>query len=224
MPTPWPGTPTKFHICIFATAVFLPMPHQLTHIAVPGKPETVCTLEQLIDKAAFELNIDRTELRRINFVMPQDLPYSMLNGHTIDSGDFESLLDRALELSNWDSFPARRKQASRQSKLRGIGLGMYMHSTGGAVSEVCQVKLDPNGSVIVYSGTQSGGQGHASALAGLVADAMEISASMVTVIQGDTDEFARRRRYGWIFSGRDCRNHSSACSKKNDREHSTQCC
>lgn len=153
-----------------------------------GKPETVCTLEQLIDKAAFELNIDRTELRRINFVLPRDLPYSMLNGHTIDSGDFESLLDRALELSKWDSFPERRKQASRQKKLRGIGLGMYMHSTGGAVSEVCQVKLDPNGSVIVYSGTQSGGQGHASALAGLVADAMEISASMVTVIQGDTDE------------------------------------
>ena len=151
-----------------------------------GKPETVCTLEQLIDKAAFELNIDRTELRRINFVLPQDLPYSMLNGHTIDSGDFESLLDRALELSKWDAFPERRKQASRQEKLRGIGLGMYMHSTGGAVSEVCQVKLDPNGSVIVYSGTQSGGQGHASALAGLVADAMEISASMVTVIQGDT--------------------------------------
>lgn len=153
-----------------------------------GKPETVCTLEQLIDKAAFEQNIDRTELRRINFVKPRDLPYTMLNGHTIDSGDFESLLDRALARSDWNGFPKRRSRAGQQGKLRGMGLGMYMHSTGGSTEETCQVRLAADGSVIVLSGTQSGGQGHAAALAALVADTMEISAAQVAVIQGDTEE------------------------------------
>ncbi len=151
-----------------------------------GKPETVCTLEQLIDKAAFELEVDRLELRRRNFIQPDDLPYSMLNGQTVDSGDFEALLDRAVELSDWAEFPARRKKASQAGQPRGIGLGMYMHATGGSVSEACQVKLAPDGTVQVFTGTQAGGQGHETALAGLVADVMEIDASKVEVIQGDT--------------------------------------
>lgn len=153
-----------------------------------GKPETVCTLEQLIDKAAFQLKIDRLELRKRNFVQPEDLPYSMLNGQTIDSGNFELLLERAVERSDWSGFPGRRKLARQMGLLRGIGLGMYMHSTGGSVSEVCQVKLKPGGNVQVLTGTQAGGQGHATTLAALVADVMEIDRSKINVIQGDTAE------------------------------------
>ena len=154
-----------------------------------GKPETVCTLEQLLDKAAFELKIDRLELRRRNFVQTEDLPYDMLNGQTIDSGNFEALLDRAVELSEWNSFPDRRKNATQAGYLRGIGLGMYMHSTGGSISEACRVKLVADGMIHVFTGTQSGGQGHATTLAGLVADVMEIDPSKVKVIQGDTGQY-----------------------------------
>ncbi len=154
-----------------------------------GKPETVCTLEQLIDKAAFELNIDRLELRKRNFVQPENLPYSMLNGQTIDSGNFTMLLNRVVEQSDWNDFPRRRRLAEQSGLLRGIGLGMYMHSTGGSVSEACQVKLIAGGGVQVLTGTQAGGQGHATTLAALVADVMEIDPSRIKVIQGDTAEY-----------------------------------
>ena len=154
-----------------------------------GKPETVCTLEQLIDKAAFELNIDRLELRRRNFVQLDDLPYSMLNGQMIDSGDFNALLDRAIECSNWNSFSKRRKAAAQKGLRRGIGLGMYMHSTGGSVSEACQVELKAGGKIRILTGTQAGGQGHATTLAALAGDVLDIDPSQITVVQGDTAEY-----------------------------------
>ncbi len=155
-----------------------------------GKPETVCTLEQLLDKAAFELGVDRLELRRKNLVRSQELPYLMLNGQTIDSGDFSALLERAAELSDWHHFPERRKAAQRRGFLRGIGLGMYMHSTGGSISEVSEVRLARSGKVDVYTGTQTGGQGHATTLAGLVAGELEIESVKVRVIQGNTEKIA----------------------------------
>ncbi len=155
-----------------------------------GKPETVCTLEQLLDKAAFEMKVDRLELRRKNLVRPADLPYRMLNGQTIDSGHFEALMDRAIELSAWHDFPARRMAAEKTGRLRGIGLGMYMHSTGGSVAETCRVELAAGGLIRVFTGTQTGGQGHATALATLVAEVMEISPAKVEVTQGDTAKHA----------------------------------
>ena len=152
-----------------------------------GKPETVCTLEQLIDKAAFDLGIDRIQLRRINLVQPNELPYTMANGHTIDSGDFEALLDRVVEISDWNGFADRRHQAYNQGLTRGIGLGMYMHSTSGSTAETCKVKINSEGAVEVFTGTQASGQGHLTSLATIVAKALGIDANEVTVIQGDTN-------------------------------------
>ncbi len=155
-----------------------------------GKPEMVATVEQLIDKAAHDTGIDRVELRRRNLVRPDELPYPMPNGQVIDSGDFPGLLDRALQLADWNGFPKRRREAERHGLLRGIGLGMYMHSTGGSKAERAEVRLCRDGSVLAVTGTQSGGQGHATTLASLVAEVLEIDASRVEVIQGDTDAIA----------------------------------
>ncbi len=152
-----------------------------------GKPETICTLEQLIDKAAFDLGIDRIQLRRINLVQPNELPYAMANGHTIDSGDFEALLDRAMEISDWNGFANRQRQARNQGLTRGIGLGMYMHSTSGSTAETCKVKINSEGTIEVLTGTQASGQGHLTSLTTIVAQALGIDANDVTVIQGDTD-------------------------------------
>ena len=152
-----------------------------------GKPETVCTLEQLIDKAAIELGNDRIELRRKNFVQPEQLPYSMPNGHVIDSGEFETILDLALEQSQWSKFSERRQESLNQGRLRGIGLGMYMHSTGGSPTEVCEVQLRDDGSILVLTGTQSGGQGHFTTLAAIAAEVLQIDYSRVSILQGDTD-------------------------------------
>ena len=153
-----------------------------------GKPEMVSTVEQLIDKAAFELGMDRIELRRRNFVRPEDLPYSMPNGHVIDSGDFGALLDLALKQSRWHEFSSRRDESARHGLLRGIGLGMYMHSTGGSKDETCEVRLRRNGTVRLTTGTQSGGQGHQTTLASVVAEVLQINHSRVDVLQGDTAE------------------------------------
>ena len=153
-----------------------------------GKPEMVSTVEQLIDKAAFELGMDRIELRRRNFVRPEDLPYSMPNGHVIDSGDFGALLDLALKQSKWYEFAGRRDVSARHGLLRGIGLGMYMHSTGGSKDETCVVGLRRDGTVQLTTGTQSGGQGHQTTLASVVAEVLQIDHSRVEVLQGDTAE------------------------------------
>ncbi len=153
-----------------------------------GKPEMVCTVEQLIDKAALELGMDRVDLRRKNIVQPEDLPYSMRNGQVIDSGDFGALLDFALERSDWRNSYQRRKEASQLGMLRGIGLGMYMHSTGGSKDETGKVRLCRDGRVRVTTGTQSGGQGHQTTLASLVAEVLQIEPSRIEVLQGDTDE------------------------------------
>ena len=152
-----------------------------------GKPETVCTLEQLLDKAAFETGRDRIEIRRANLVAPEELPYSMPNGHVIDSGNFPVLLDIALQRSDWQTFSIRRNKAAAKRMMRGIGLGMYMHSTGGSPGEICEVRLREDGSIQMWTGTQSGGQGHQTTLAGIVAEVLEVEPSRVHVLQGDTD-------------------------------------
>ena len=154
-----------------------------------GKPETVCTLEQLIDKAAFELNIDRIDLRRMNFVQPQDLPYTMPNQQVIDSGNFEALFDKALEISDWTNFPKRRQKSADEGKLRGIGVGMYLHSTSVSTGEICEIQLQEDGRILVLTGSQSGGQGHATALAEIAAQSLQINSSAVRVVQGDTEIF-----------------------------------
>lgn len=151
-----------------------------------GKPEMVCALEQLIDKAAEAIGIDRIEIRRRNLVRTNELPYAMPNGQVIDSGDFERLLDKAAEISDWSGFAKRRQLAESHGKLRGIGLGMYMHSTSGAKTEVCEVTLNPDGTASVTSGTHSGGQGQETSLSALVAAVLDIDPADVEVVQGDT--------------------------------------
>ncbi len=155
-----------------------------------GKPETVSAIEQLIDKAARQTGIDRIALRRINLVRTADLPYAMPNGQVIDSGNFEALLDRTLELSDWTGFEARRRDAASSGLLRGIGLGMYLHSTGGNTGEISEVEFRSDSTIQVRSGTQAGGQGHESALAGLAAAALDVDESLIEVIQGDTGAYA----------------------------------
>ena len=151
-----------------------------------GKPETICTVEQLIDKAAHQLGMDRIKLRQINFVQPEDLPYSMPNNQVIDSGNFNALLERALAMASFRTFEERKLKSQKSGKLRGLGLGMYMHSTGGSVAEVCEVRLLKNGSVQVLTGTQAAGQGHETALAHMVAQFLQIHAENIEVRQGDT--------------------------------------
>ena len=152
-----------------------------------GRPESNYLVERLIDAAARELKIDRVELRRRNMVAPAAMPYRSAMGQTYDSGDFQRVLDAALTKMDWASFPARRAEAARRGKKRGIGLSYYLEATGGAPTERAEIRFADDGFVDVYVGTQSTGQGHETAYVQLTVDRLGVPGEKVRVKQGDTD-------------------------------------
>ncbi|NQW08841.1 MAG: xanthine dehydrogenase family protein molybdopterin-binding subunit [Alphaproteobacteria bacterium] len=153
-----------------------------------GKPESVGTLERLIDVAAERLGIDRIELRRRNLVTPSDLPYDTPMGETYDGGDFPDVLARILDASDWARLPGRQRASEARGLKRGFGLGLHLHATGGSVAERSEVRAMPDGTVLVRTGTQDSGQGHRTALAMVAAEALEIPVERVRVEQGDSDK------------------------------------
>jgi len=152
-----------------------------------GKPETVSTLERLIDVAADRLGIDRVELRRRNLVQPADLPYATAMGETYDGGDFPAVLDRILRDADWSGFARRRAASEARGMRRGLGLGLHLHATGGSVAERSEVRALPDGTVLVRTGTQDSGQGHRTALAIVASETLEIPVERIRVEQGDSD-------------------------------------
>jgi len=154
-----------------------------------GKPEIITTVERLIDHAAMQTGIDRVTLRRINLVPASAMPYTTGLGYVYDCGDFEAVMDEALARSDWAGFAERRRASEARGHRRGIGVGLWLQTTGGNPSEVSQVELAAE-SVIVRTGTQSTGQGHETAFAQLVADRLQIPHEQVRVVQGDTDAIA----------------------------------
>lgn len=150
-----------------------------------GKPESVYLLERLIDKAARELGGDRVELRRRNLVPSSAMPYRAASGEIYDSGDFQAPLDAVLNAADWAGFASRRKAAEEAGLKRGIGLGLYLHATGGDASDVVHIRLLPDGMVELDTGLQSSGQGHETVLAQIVADRLDLPLERIRIIQGE---------------------------------------
>jgi len=172
-------------------AIHLAVQGVLTH-TVPtdayrgaGKPEAVYLLERLIDKAARDLALDRVELRRINLIPAAAMPYRAASGELYDSGDFEAPLDAALGAADWRGFPARRAAAEAMGMRRGLGLGLYLHATGGDATDIVHIRLLPDGVVEVDSGLQSSGQGHETVLAQIVAHRLDLPLERIRVIEGE---------------------------------------
>jgi carbon-monoxide dehydrogenase large subunit len=152
-----------------------------------GRPEANYLVERLIDKAARELKVSPAELRRRNFIPPNAFPYKTVMGHTYDSGEFARNLDDALKLADADGFEARRADAKKRGKLRGLGLTYYVEGTGGGPTENAAVRFEPDGGVTVWVGTQTNGQGHETAFAQILSDKLGIPFDKIRVTQGDTD-------------------------------------
>ena len=145
-----------------------------------GRPEAIYLLERLVDAAAREMKLSPDELRRRNFVRPSDMPYQTPVESKYDSGDFQAVMDAAMEKADWKGFAARRKN-------RGIGLAMYIERCGGAPGDTVRVQVDPAGTVTLYSGMQDNGQGHATTFVQLLSERLDLDASKIRVVQGDTD-------------------------------------
>jgi aerobic carbon-monoxide dehydrogenase large subunit len=152
-----------------------------------GRPESNYLLERLVDAAARELRIDRVELRRRNMVPSSAMPHATPVGKTYDAGDFPMVLDEALKQMDFAGFAARRAEAARRGKRRGIGLAYYLEVTMGDPTERAEIRFAEDDHVDLYVGTQSTGQGHETGYIQLMCQKLGIDAEKIRVRQGDTD-------------------------------------
>jgi carbon-monoxide dehydrogenase large subunit len=164
-----------------------------------GRPEASYLLERLVDKAARQLGIDPIELRRRNFITPEDFPYQTPVALEYDSGDYHTVLEKALELGDYEGFEERRRASAENGKLRGIGISSYIEACGIAPSNVAgalgaraglyeagTIRVNPTGSVTVLTGSHSHGQGHETTFSQLVTEALGVDIDSVEVVHGDT--------------------------------------
>ncbi|OWW19304.1 xanthine dehydrogenase family protein molybdopterin-binding subunit [Noviherbaspirillum denitrificans] len=162
-----------------------------------GRPEAAYVVERLVSAVAREMKIDDAELRRRNFIT--EFPYQTPVALQYDTGDFNACLDGAMDMADVAGFPVRREEARSRGKLRGIGFSTYIEACGLAPSniagmlgaraglyEVGEVRVHPTGSVTVFTGSHSHGQGHETTFAQIVSARLGIPFEQVDIVHGDT--------------------------------------
>src|SRR6186713_2172778 len=162
-----------------------------------GRPEATYVVERIVHQAAAEMNIPQDELRRRNFIrtFPYQTPVALL----YDTGGYDACLDEAMKMADVKGYPARKADAAKRGKLRGIGYASYIEACGIAPSNVAgalgaraglfeagEVRVHPTGSVTVFTGSHSHGQGHETTFAQVVATRLGIPVENVDVVHGDT--------------------------------------
>jgi carbon-monoxide dehydrogenase large subunit len=166
-----------------------------------GRPEATYIVERLVDTAAREMKLDQAEIRRRNFVPKDGYPYQTPVALQYDSGDYFTTLETALAGADYKGFAQRKAEAAKHGKLRGLGIAAYIEACGIAPSAVAgalgaraglyetgEIRVHPTGSVTVFTGTHSHGQGHETTFAQLVADRLGIPIENVEVSHGDTNK------------------------------------
>ena len=153
-----------------------------------GRPEAAAMLERLLDLAALELGLTPEEVRRRNLIAKDAFPYTTRTGLRYDTGDYELALTEALRIADVDSLRAeqRRRREAGEVKQLGIGISSYVEITGFGGTELGSVRIEPDGSVVVMSGTSAHGQGHATSFAMIVADRLGVPMESISYVQSDT--------------------------------------
>ncbi|CAN7670086.1 xanthine dehydrogenase family protein molybdopterin-binding subunit [Trinickia sp. LjRoot230] len=162
-----------------------------------GRPEATYVVERIVEQAARELGLDPAEIRRRNFI--RQFPYATPVGLTYDTGDYESCLARAMTLADVQGFAARRDASKQNGKLRGLGYSCYIEACGLAPSKIAgalgaraglfeagEVRVHPTGTITVFTGSHSHGQGHETTFAQVVADRLGVPIDNVEIVHGDT--------------------------------------
>jgi len=172
-----------------------------------GRPEATYLLERLIDLGAHEMNMDPAELRFKNFIPPFDgvnqPGYQTQVALQYDSGNYEGVLKKGLEMLGYEDFRKAQKEAANKGKLLGVGFSTYIEACGiapsavvgalgarAALYEVGHVRVQPSGKISVYTGSHSHGQGHETTFAQVVADKLGIPMEDVEIIHGDSEAVA----------------------------------
>ncbi|MSQ71396.1 MAG: xanthine dehydrogenase family protein molybdopterin-binding subunit [Betaproteobacteria bacterium] len=164
-----------------------------------GRPEACFVLERLADQAARELHLDRAEIRRRNLIPQLAMPYATPIGPVYDCGDFPRVFERALALADYAGFEPRRRAAAARGRLRGIGMAIYVESSGVAPSkmagalgaragfyESAELRVDASGGLTALLGTHNHGQGHSTTFAQILSSRLGVPLSRIDIVEGDT--------------------------------------
>jgi aerobic carbon-monoxide dehydrogenase large subunit len=151
-----------------------------------GRPEAAFVAERLIDTVSREVGVDPVEIRRRNFIRPDQFPYRTATGQVYDSGDYARALDKALDVASYRQLRAQQADERQRGSLLGIGLSTYIELTGVMGWESGVVRIEPGGVVTALTGSSPHGQGHETTWAQIVADRLEVPIESVRVLHGDT--------------------------------------
>jgi carbon-monoxide dehydrogenase large subunit len=155
-----------------------------------GRPEAAYVIERIIDLAAVELDMDPAELRRINTIPPDAMPYKTALTFTYDCGEFEKNMDITMTMADYAGFEDRRKQSATQGKLRGIGLSNTIERAAAAGIEAMELRVDRSGTVTILAGSCTQGQGHETVFKQIVCDKLGLTPEDIHYVWGDTEKVA----------------------------------
>ena len=131
-----------------------------------GRPEAAYFTERMIEHAAKQIGMDVAEIRRVNLISPDKFPYNTPTWYAYDSGEFVRLLDKCVDMADWKGYAKRKTASEKAGKLRGRSVCYYIEF-GGIFNDRMDIRFDPGGTVTVFGGTHSHGQGHATVFAQL---------------------------------------------------------
>jgi len=165
-----------------------------------GRPEATYAIERVIDVAALELKIDPVELRRRNLIPATAMPFKTGLVFTYDCGDFGRGMDMALELADRAGFEKRRAEARQRGQLRGLGIANPVEVAGGPYTamnpDTAELRINPDGSVSLFAGSTSMGQGNETAFTQIVSDRLGVPPERIQVFWGDSDALGAGRGNG----------------------------
>ncbi len=164
-----------------------------------GRPEGAYVVERLVSAAAQALGMDPVEIRKKNFIQPNEFPYQTPVAFLYDSGNYPALLDKAVEMAGYDKMRADQEAARAEGRLVGIGVASCIESSGAAPSavvgtlgsvvgfwEMASIRVHPSGKVSVLTGSHTHGQGHETTFAQITADELGIPVENIEIVHGDT--------------------------------------
>ncbi len=152
-----------------------------------GRPEASYLIERLMDVIADDHQLAPDEIRRRNFIRPEQMPYTTALGNIYDSGDFKAVMESAMQSADWAGYQQRKEASAQQGKLRGIGMSVYIERCGGGGDMPARIEFNEDDTLTLLSGSQTNGQGHETAFTQILSDRFGIPIDKIRFVQGDTD-------------------------------------
>jgi len=153
-----------------------------------GRPDANLFTDRLVDQAARETGRDPIELRRLNLLRPDELPYTAVSGQVYSEGEFEAVLDKTVSAADLAGYDARKAASEARGMIRGLGVASYLEATAPQGKETGGIRFEANGRVTFITGTLDYGQGHKGAFAQVLGPALGVSYDRIDLLQGDSDE------------------------------------